>query len=73
MKKSEMITKMQTAYAIRHVMVEGGYITIRQFMEELLHHMQSHGMLPPRTKLSHINGEDNCWDPEESQNDTKEK
>lgn len=47
MKRSEMITQMEMVYAIRHVMVEGNYITLRDFMSEMLHVMESKGMLPP--------------------------
>jgi hypothetical protein len=73
MKRSKLILDMERAYAIRHVMVESGYITVKQFMEEILELVQDRGMLPPRTKLSHLNCEDNSWDPEESQNETNKK
>lgn len=60
MKKSEMILKMQRFYHIRHVMVEGGYITLEQFMTELLDYQESLG-------LSYVDdsGEKTMYEPEE--------
>jgi len=46
-KRSEMLIKMQRVYGIRHVMVEGGYITVADFMDELLTYMEQAGMEPP--------------------------
>jgi hypothetical protein len=50
MKRSEMLIKMQRVYGIRHVMVEGGYITVADFMDELLTYMEQTGMEPPFRK-----------------------
>lgn len=47
MKRSEMLIHMQRAYGIRHVMVETGHLTIKEFMDELLTHMENKGMIPP--------------------------
>lgn len=47
MKRSEMLMHMQRAYGIRHVMVENGHITLEEFMDELLTHMESKGITPP--------------------------
>lgn len=64
MKRSEMVIKMQRFYAIRFVMVEGGYMTMEQFMGELLDYLGEKGMLPPRTMLYPLKLEDNAWDQE---------
>lgn len=48
MKRNEMLIRMQKFYGIKNVMVEGGYITVAEFMDELLSYMQDNkGMLPP--------------------------
>lgn len=52
MKRSEMLVQMQRAYGIRHVMVETGHLTLEAFMDELLTHMESKGMLPPIYQIS---------------------
>ena len=51
MKRSEMLVHMQRAYGIRHVMVESGYITVKDFMDELLTYMEGKGMIPPAFEL----------------------
>lgn len=47
MKRSEMLRQMQIAYHIRHVMVESGHLSLEDFMNELLTHMEDKGMKPP--------------------------
>lgn len=47
MKRSRMLTEMTRFYTIRHVMVEQGYLTPAEFMQELLSRMEAKGMLPP--------------------------
>lgn len=48
MRRSEALLKLQRFYIVRHVMVEGGYITPNQFMAEVLDYIESLGMMPPR-------------------------
>jgi hypothetical protein len=47
MKRSEMIIKMQRFYGIRHCMFEGKYITLEEFMTEMLDYIEHLGMAPP--------------------------
>ncbi len=66
MKRSEAIVKLTRMYHIRHVMVEGGYITPQDFMTEVLTYMEHLGMLPPD---QNANEEPPCavlteWEPE---------
>lgn len=49
MTRDEMITKMTRFYSTRHVMLQGGYITLTQFMSELLDMQEKLDMLPPST------------------------
>lgn len=51
MKRSEMLVSMQKFYVIRHVMLENKYITLDQFMKELLDYQESLGMLPPKITI----------------------
>lgn len=46
MKRSEMVLKLTKAYSIRHVMVEGRYITPQVFMDEILQYIEDLGMAP---------------------------
>lgn len=74
-----MITKLTRMYHIRHVMVEGGYITPQQFMAEVLEYIESLDMKPPERSYmlkgemygmeydSHIT-RDNTWEPEDEKN-----
>jgi hypothetical protein len=61
MKRSEMLLHMQRFYGIRHVMLESGYITLKDFMSELLEYMESKGMQPPEIETEHWNREDNNY------------
>ncbi len=47
MKRSELLIKLQRFYTQKHVMVEGGYITGNQFMDEVLTLVEELGMRPP--------------------------
>jgi hypothetical protein len=47
MKRSEILIKLQRFYGIKHVMVEQGYISKDQFMDEVLQLVEELGMLPP--------------------------
>lgn len=67
MKKSEMITKLTRMYHIRHVMVEGGYITPQQFMAEVLEYTEQLGMLPPETRQEDPGLIRNEWVPEDEE------
>jgi hypothetical protein len=73
MKRSQMIVMMERIYAIRHVMVETGHITLQQFMDEMLSSMEEVGILPPTLNKTSIfydrqNGTHeicvNEWEPE---------
>lgn len=57
MKRSKMILEMERFYNIRHVMLESQYISLNQFMNELLDHLEYKGMLPPT-----IQKNDGPWD-----------
>lgn len=47
MKRSEMLLKLQRYYGIKHVMVEEGYITPSEFMDNVLQLVEDLGMSPP--------------------------
>lgn len=48
MKRTEALLKLNRLYNIRHVMVEGGYISSDEFMNEVLTTIESViGMKPP--------------------------
>lgn len=63
-KRADMILKMQRMYAIRHVMLEGKYITLEQFMDELLSVVEEQGMLPPKApiKMGQVETHDYYWE-----------
>ena len=68
MQKSKMLMWLQRHYGMRHCMVEAGYITPKQFCEEVLILMEGKGMLPPKSVVD--NGQDgkmwsNEWEPED--------
>jgi hypothetical protein len=43
-KRSEALLLMQRHYGIRHCMVEGKYITVKQFCDEMLSLLESSGV-----------------------------
>lgn len=47
MKRSELLLKLQRYYTQKHVMVEQGYITYQEFMDQVLQLTEELGMLPP--------------------------
>ena len=44
MKRSQALIYMQKIYSIRHCMVEGRYITLEQFFNEMLAYMENKGL-----------------------------
>lgn len=62
MKKSKMVLKMCRYYVSQHVMYTSGYITLDQFMYDLLKMQEGNGVLPPEADDFNIG---NNWEPEE--------
>lgn len=48
--KSEITVKMQRFHYIRYCMVERGYITLEQYMTELLDYQRDLGIINPATE-----------------------
>lgn len=57
MKRSEMLIQMQRVYGVRHVMVEFNYLSVKDFCDEMLQHMEAKGMVPPATEVEHADSE----------------
>jgi hypothetical protein len=54
MTREEMVIKLTKHYAIRHVMVEGGYLTPMEFMDEILANLEASGMLAPSRPVKSV-------------------
>lgn len=64
MKRSEIISNL--AKKLSREYEDNGYVDECDYKtaEMILNYIEVVGMLPPRTKLSHLDAYDNAWDPE---------